>query len=373
MKINEIKNDLEILGLKDNIYLGLLLYLSMSVRKASHKISVLVTGPAGVGKSYIAKTVLDLAPEEDVIAISRMTPAALVRQGDLSKKILYVYEKFGDEQFAQYIRELISEKKVIYETANALHELIGPTTLIETTTKPNLVNIENKSRCFVIAYNDSPQVLDSILTRQKLLRSREGLYLIDKSEEIKEKHRTFQVSLNSDISVILPKDIKYTPICTHAPRIFERIQNLISAIAFIDQGSRERITHQGKVYIEATREDFYIAKEILVNVKSDEDESIISAEIAEFLEVLMENKETLCMRGTFSVSDVVDIVQRNNFKWRSHGKIKKLLCALSELQLLTREDIRGRFNSISYRFSAEIPRRRFDAMTTCSYITLSLS
>ena len=149
MKISELKEDLISLGLGDNLGLAELLHLAGTARDTPYNISVLVSGPAGLGKSHLAKTVLDLFPTEDIMSTSRMTPASLVRQGDLRGKVLFVGEKFDDPQFAQYIRVLLSEGEVNYSTANGEYKLLGPTTLVETTVNSEIFGIQNRSRCFV--------------------------------------------------------------------------------------------------------------------------------------------------------------------------------------------------------------------------------
>ena len=269
MKIQELKNDLIELGLKDNINLVALLYLATTMRKTQRKISILVTGASGAGKSYLVKAIMNLFPQEDIITISRITPAALVRSGDLSNKVLFVYEKFKDELFAQYIRELISEGEVIYSTANMLYHLHGPTTLIETTVHSDVLGIENKSRCFVVGINTSEDARTCILERQKILQTIEGLQAKRASHECWYKHRKLQEELDPAISIVIPfaHKIRLLSLSQHVSRIFDRIANVVSAIAFLQQRGREIKEFDGRRYIEANEEDFYTANDITAKRK----------------------------------------------------------------------------------------------------------
>ena len=94
MNIQQLKEDLSDLGLKNNLSLATLIYLAALVRGTKNKISVLCNGSAGLGKSHLARTVLSLFSEGSVIPISKMTPAGLLRQENLDMKILFIYERF---------------------------------------------------------------------------------------------------------------------------------------------------------------------------------------------------------------------------------------------------------------------------------------
>lgn len=374
MTIQDIKKDLITLGLGDNTDLALLVYLAAAIRGILQKISILVTGPSGAGKSYLVKTVLDLFPKEDIIAVSKMTPAALVRYGDLSDKVLFVYEKFRDELFAQYIRELISEGEVIYPTANELYHLKGPITLIETTVNPYIVGIENKSRCFVVSVNTSEKVRNSILERQKALRTLEGLPINTEAGQIQSKHRGFHKSLDKTLSVVIPfaKRIKFASLSQHASRILERIMNIITAIAFIEQANRPVKESSGHRYVEAIENDYKTAKEILCAIPIDDSESVLPEDTIEFTEILRRHREFLSQLGRFTRAHIFDIIGKSHYPHKSSKIVIKHLSILSQIGYIDEVPVRGLKNRCEYSFGRLFPSGSSGKLSNNCYETLSL-
>ncbi|HAZ10800.1 MAG TPA: hypothetical protein DCY56_06825 [Candidatus Omnitrophica bacterium] len=374
MKIQELKEDLKILGVGDNLNLALLLYLAATVRKTRYKISVLVSGPAGLGKSHLAKTVLDLFPSEDILFRSRITPASLVRQGDLSDKILFIYEKYEDPQFAQYIRELISEGEVTYSTANEEHVLKGPTTLIETTVNSEIFGIENRSRCFVAGINTSQEAREGILCRQKLLRTVKGFISERATKCLQDKHRTFQKNLNHNLAVGIPfaEQIKLGASPYHAPRIMERTLNLISSITFLNQNQRTVETDGETRYIGAVHDDFYEAKQILTSVHIDEDDASLTRDLVEFIVFLREHKRELFQNRTFTRNQVTAVATEGS-RFKNYNVTAKYFKKLSALGFLNELPVRGLKNRIDYSFTDDFPIGSADNLLANCYSTLSLS
>jgi len=374
VKIQELKEDLKILGVGDNLNLALLLYLAATVRKTRYKISVLVSGPAGLGKSHLAKTVLDLFPSEDILFRSRITPASLVRQGDLSDKILFIYEKYEDPQFAQYIRELISEGEVTYSTANEEHVLKGPTTLIETTVNSEIFGIENRSRCFVAGINTSQEAREGILCRQKLLRTVKGFISERATKCLQDKHRTFQKNLNHNLAVGIPfaEQIKLGASPYHAPRIMERTLNLISSITFLNQNQRTVETDGETRYIGAVHDDFYEAKQILTSVHIDEDDASLTRDLVEFIVFLREHKRELFQNRTFTRNQVTAVATEGS-RFKNYNVTAKYFKKLSALGFLNELPVRGLKNRIDYSFTDDFPIGSADNLLANCYSTLSLS
>ena len=375
MTLRDVINDLVSLGLGDNLDLAVLIYLAVTMRKAERKISVLVTGPSGAGKSYLAKKVIDLFPQEDIIAMSRVTPAALVRYGDLSSKVLFIYEKFKDELLAQYIRGLITEGEVIYNTANELHRLQGPTTLVETTVNSNIIGIENKSRCFVVGINASGEARSNILERQKELRTIKTLSNNNEIEDIQRKHREFQGNLDPSITVIIPyaKRIRLHTLAQHAPRILERVLNVITAIGFLEQGNREIKELNGYRYVEAEENDFCIAKEILQKLPIDETESILPEDTVKFIETLKNHREQLYQHGTFTRGHIFDIISGSNYPYKSSKVVIKHLSTLNQIGFIDERPVRGLKNRCEYTLSKTFSALLTERSPRNCYTTLSLA
>ena len=106
--IDKVKSDLIKLGLADNLYVALLLYLCGTARRTARKMSVLIEGASGYGKSYLVNEVLKLFPPEDRWNVSTITSAGLMRLEDVRNKILYMLEKNHDSEVALVLREILS-------------------------------------------------------------------------------------------------------------------------------------------------------------------------------------------------------------------------------------------------------------------------
>jgi len=299
-----------------------------------------------------------------------MTPAALTRQGDLSEKILFIYEKFKDSQYAQYIRQLISEGEVIYTTADDEHRLKGPTTLIETTVDSGIVGIENKSRCFTVRVNTSSEAKSGILEKQKVGRTLEGLLFKSNFLSLKEKHKTFQESLDNSLEVVIPfsKSINFHAMPHHATRMLDRVLNVISAIAYISQKQRKTKEAGGIRYVEATEDDFIEAKRLLTKLVLDEDDHEIPFESIKLAEELLLNRERL--NGSFSRSDLLSVL---NKRYRTFKPIKKRLDPLVEAGFINITKQGGYKNGYKYELDNEFIIMNPEDLTRNSYAVLSLS
>lgn len=372
MKIQEIRNDLANLGLTENIDLATLIYLAGIMRKTPYKISVLVNGPAGLGKSHLAKRVLKLSPKDSIITSSRMTPAGLMECGDLSEKILFIYEVFPDPQVAQYMRELITEGEVIYQTANGEKRLKGPVTLIQTTVNIDTIGAENRSRCFVVGINSSDDAKSGICEKVKEARTIAGLAAQESDKDLIEKHQQFQDRLNSSIWVIIPyaQKVKFKASAYHAPRILHRIFNVIAAIAFLEQEDRQIKTSGDHQYIEATEGDFDEAKRLLTGLEIDEEESLLPRNVIEFAEILRTERVRLG-QGPFTHKSIVDVLD-SHCRSLTSKVISKYLRVLGSVGFIDELPVRGTKNSVRYQFSKDFPRTSLiDAPVNC-YTTLSL-
>ncbi len=380
MIIQDLKKDLIEAGLGDNINLALLIYLAASVRATPQKISILVTGPAGAGKSFLVESVLTFIPEEAILAASKMTPIALVRQGDLSNKILYIYERVKDAQFEQYTRELISEGEVLYFTAKAggagvnEYRLKGPTTFIQTTVNPNIVGIENKSRCFVVDINTSEEARRNIHERQKILRTIEGLHNIRTMSGIQRRHKEFQKSLDASIDVWIPyaKRIRFHSFVQHSSRILSRILNVIAAIAFLEQGNRQIREEDGRRYIEAIEDDFNIARDMLQALPIDESESVLPEDTIGFTENLRQHREILSQSGGFTRAHIFDIIRKSYFPHKSDKVVIKHLSILTQIGYIDQKPTRELKNRCNYSLGESFPLASSGRLLNNCYETLSL-
>ncbi len=373
MRIDELKKDLLDLGLEENLYLGVLIYLTATARKTENKISVLVSGPAGLGKSHVVNSILGLFPDEDIISFSRITPAGLLTLEDLRHKILYIYEKFRDPQYSQYIRELITEGEVRYMTADGERCLKGPTTVVETTVNADVIGIENKSRCFSAGINKTTEARTRILERQRTDRTIQGLQQERALEALRAKHKTFQQGLKH-IRVVIPfaEDIKFQCPSHHAARAQERLLNVICAIAFMDQQNRRKKAFEETIFIEARETDFEEVKEILTHIPIDENESMIPPQVAEFVNLIRVHKENLCRKPCFTRNDMLEVLPSDNV-YRNYKAIVKILKVLSEFGFINEKPVRGIKNRAEYSFSNYFPKLPMNSSDLTCYASISLA
>lgn len=268
--IQQLRTDLENIGIKDNIDTAILLYLACSTRRMDHKISITLTGQSGVGKSTIAKKVLCLIPDEDKIELSFITKAAFLRLNDLRNKILYIHEHIEDPRLAQPFRLLSSEKNVHYflSDRNKTKELIlkGPAVVIETATNPEKIDFQNRNRnlCIEIA-------LSSDQLKQRFERIKKSKMEVPNTlhESIIARHQEFQKNLDPNIDVVIPyaDRIQFKSANAYTQRLLENFFGVLSAIAFLNQNIRcAKRGMFGREHIEATYEDYRLAYELIKSV-----------------------------------------------------------------------------------------------------------
>ncbi|MBL8014423.1 MAG: hypothetical protein JNN05_11310 [Candidatus Omnitrophica bacterium] len=374
MKLQEIISDLSVLGLQDNIDLATLIYLSATMAKTGYRIPVVITGHAGLGKSFLCKTVLGLFEQQNILSLSRMTFAGLIRLADVNGKVLYIHERFYDPQVEQCIRLLMSEGEVVYQIANEELKLNGPVTLLETTVNADNLGIENRSRCFVAEINSSQEVRNQICHKAKKARTISGLELESVMPEMARKHQVFQSGLDSSVKVVIPfaEQIHAETLSYHVARIISRIMNVVSAIAFINQGERFQSVIGETKYIEATIEDFELARGLLARVNIDEAELVLPKPVMEFAAKLVDNRSRLTKSEYFTHKDVMEALEpyKQPFTYKSVTKHLKYLCQVGLISDLAR---RGSKNSVRYRFEPEFSSRSLLNSGVNCYATLSLN
>lgn len=374
MEFQEIRNDLTMLGLQDNLDLATLIYLSATMAKTEYRIPVVITGPAGLGKSFLSKTVLRLFDQQSVLSLSRMTFAGLIRLADISGKLLYIHERFYDPQVEQCIRLLMSEGEFIYQTAGEEYKLKGPVTLLETTVNADNLGIENRSRCFVVEINSSQEVRNKICHKAKKARTISGLEVESAMPELVRKHQSFQASLDSSVKVVIPfaEQIHAETTSYHVSRIFARIMNVVSAIAFINQRCRLQTVRGETRFIEATIDDFELARGLLARVNIDEAELVLPKPVIEFAEKLVNNRSRLTKSEYFTHKDVMEALEqyKQPFTYKAVTKHLKFLCQVGLISDLAR---RGAKNSVRYKFEPDFSSRSLLISGNNCYSSLSLN
>lgn len=373
MQISDVKNDLMQLGLEDNLNQAMILYLCGTARKMRRKMSVLIEGNSGYGKSYLVTEILKLFPKETRMNISTITQAGLMRLGDVEQMILFVLEKYHDPDVALVLRELMSEGKVARFICNGKRveelKLFGPPTLFETTITSGRFPPQNRSRSYAIGINVSDEARNNILSIQRQQRTVNGLLMDMTKEQIRIKHQKFQRKLKKHLGVIIPfaervKIPQFTNLRTQ-----ERFLNLIETIAFFQQAERPIHSANGTVYVEAYEADFYLAKELLRNLYVNEYEYELPQDAVVFAKGLLGKRESLMNQADFSRNDLLQ--QFPEFK--SFKPIKSRLDPLIDAGFVNVTKRGGIKNSYAYRLDDRFSDMELDELDGNCYSSFSLS
>ena len=146
--------------------------------------------------------------------------------------------------------------------------------------------IGDRTKVLIISTNMSEEARTNLLRLQRERRTIEGIIKARGEDFIRNKHKRFQEELEN-IEVSTPRTLKINT-GTGATLLDQEVfLNLIEAITYLDQKDRPRQEKARIPYIEATEEDFYAAKEILVNTPIFEAQSSLSPEALEFVKDLL--------------------------------------------------------------------------------------
>jgi len=270
--LDRIARDMQALGYvgeDTNKKLGFLIAVS---RKLPEPLSAIIISQSGAGKSGLASVLERLAPPEDVVFWSRLTPQALyyVEKDFLKRKLVVIEERSGSDAADYSIRALQSKHKLVQAVpvkdpaTGAIKtrtlEVEGPAAFLETTTRL-AINPENASRCFELYLDETPAQTERIQSAQRSAKTAEGLSLRVRLRALEHLHQNAQ-RLLEPIAVVIP----FAPLLTfpskwlRARRDNLRLLNLIEAVAFVHQMQRPRKRlPSGSEFIEATVEDYAIA------------------------------------------------------------------------------------------------------------------
>ena len=279
--VEAILDHMEHLGYVGESEAKLLGYCVSVSRKLEKPLSAIIQSGSGAGKSYLAEMVQALAPPEDVVFYSRISPQALYHMPKhyLVHKLLRLEERAGGEACDYQIRSLQSQNKLVQaivvkdpvtgKLSARENEVHGPIAYLETTTSLRL-NPENTSRCFEIPLDESPEQTRRIHARQKVLRGLDAAELRLEEQGLQQLHHHAQ-RLLEPVWVVIP----YVDLLTFPDRWLrtrrdhERFLCLIEVLAYLHQYQRPRKFHQGREYIEANADDYrwayFLANRVLQN------------------------------------------------------------------------------------------------------------
>jgi DNA primase len=256
----EVLADFETLGYTGEEMNKLLCYLAAVSRKIEEPLSVMIQSRSAAGKSFLQDTVLSMVPEEDFVKYTRLTDQALFYKdsGSLAHKILAVEELDGMNGAIYSIRSIQSSKKITiaYTGKDPVtgrlrteeNTVEGPLSVFITTTQVD-IDGETASRFVFLAIDESREMTERILAKQRENYTREGIIRKLEAASLLEKHRNANRLLRS-LGVINPYAhlLTFTSRSLRARRDHIKYQNLILAVSFLFQQQRKTvlIEHGGK-------------------------------------------------------------------------------------------------------------------------------
>jgi len=267
--LDEVLDDLALLGLVGESTNKQIVYLCASSRKLHDPIGLVLHSSSSSGKTVLANTIAKLIPPEEVFEFSKIRYQALNYIGRdnpdiLKNKVILVTELQGvmAKEVSYVLRQLLTEHKHCYlTTKKGLPEWIhlnGPVSFISTTTKEFDEEVGN--RILGITLDESKEQTSAIQTSQKRLFAGNGLN--GNTEILLQKHHLAQKMLNP-CSVVIPfaEHIRFPANKLRARRDHMKFLNLISAVAFLYQYQREKTGENGMV-VKASVADYKLAYEL---------------------------------------------------------------------------------------------------------------
>jgi hypothetical protein len=262
--LDAIERDLTALGYIGESQAKKLAFLVSISRKLPAPLAAILRSSSGSGKSALLELVTSVAPPEDVVFLSELTPQALyyLDREALKHKLLVVDERAGSERADYPIRTLLSRQTLTLAVTvpdpatgrrkTRLVEVEGPVAYLESTTVP-VLNPENTSRALEVFLDESPEQTRLIQEAQRARRAPGRA--IDR-ERVFALQRNLQRCLEP-LPVFIPwaNLLAFPSELPRHRRDHEKFLRLIEAVTLLHQHQRDR--SEGR--LEATLADYRIA------------------------------------------------------------------------------------------------------------------
>jgi DNA primase len=274
--------DFETVGITGEDANKLMGYLAATSRKLDEPLSILVQSRSAAGKSTLQDAVLSLVPEEDYIKYTRLTGQALfyMQEDSLVHKLLAIEEEHGARDASYSIRNIQSSKYLSIAATGKdpatgklkteEYKVKGPVSLMITTTEVEL-DYETSNRFIILTVDESKEMTERILQKQRESDTLEGLIKKAETEHITRRHHNAQRLLRP-LHVINPfaGHLTFPSESLRARRDHKKYLGLIKAIAFLHQYQREikTVSHNGSAlqYIEVTLNDIEKANSLASDI-----------------------------------------------------------------------------------------------------------
>jgi DNA primase catalytic core len=280
---SRILEDFEVLGVTGEESNKLMGYLSAISRKLDEPLSIMIQSRSAAGKSTLQDAILSFIPPEDFVKYTRLTGQALFykEENSLIHKLLAIEEEHGAREASYSIRNIQSSKHlsiaatgkdpITGKLKTEEYRVKGPVSLLMTTTEVAF-DEETSNRFITLTIDESREMTERILKRQREEQSLEGLLRKAQAERIRVKHHNAQRLLRP-LQVINPyyRYLTFSSESLRARREHKKYLGLIIVIAYLHQYQREikAIDNNGSFIqlIEVALEDIeranHLAHEIL--------------------------------------------------------------------------------------------------------------
>lgn len=337
-------------------------YLVSISRKLDAALSMVILSTSGSGKSGLAEALEAITPEEDLLAISRLSPQALyyMPKDALRRKFVSIEERAGSMEADYSIRSLQSKKKLTLAVPikdpstgrieTKVFEIFGPAAFLETTTE-SVINVENSTRCFEIHLDESAKQTRRIQDAQRRAKTVEGQRERTSRYQLVALHKNAQRLLKA-LPVVIPyaEAIEFPSAWIRTRRDNLRFLHLIEVLAFLHQYQRplldvrtsERVTVKldeiiesevETLAIEATLDDYAAAYALSKELLSDtfQDLSRAARELYDGIRAHVERIASEKRAGDvfFTRREIREASRLPNYR------VKALFRELEELEYLT--------------------------------------
>jgi hypothetical protein len=274
----EILSDFETLGVTGEETNKLLCYIAAVSRKMEEPLSVMIQSRSAAGKSFLQDTVLSLIPEDEAVKYTRLTDQALFykEKASLRHKVLAIEELDGMNGAIYSIRSIQSSKKITiaYTGKDPVtgrlktedNTVEGPLMIFITTTADE-IDGETASRFIFLSIDESSEMTERILAKQRERHTMAGMLGTLKSDGIIEKHRNAN-RLLKPVKIVNPYAglLTFSIKSLRARRDHTKYLNLILAVTCLFQYQRKlkviEVDGGAIEYIAVTLADIEKANEI---------------------------------------------------------------------------------------------------------------
>lgn len=281
--LSKVIDDFHTMGVVSENLNICLVFLATCSRLLDSPISLLLLSSTSAGKSFLVDKAMKLLKKSDVLDLTAVSSKALFyRQEPLDRMVIRIEEISGinQEEGLYPIRSLLSQKRL-----SILTTIIDPRTgelktmekvqeasvsMIATTTKPNILDEETKSRFVVNHLLETKEHTVAIQQAQRDKYSLESLQKAEKINAIIKRHHAFQELLKTEGCKVIINPFA-DELTFDGSRVEFRRQNeiylqIIQTIAFVRQFSRPVRKSGETSYVEIILDDIKIANRIYAEV-----------------------------------------------------------------------------------------------------------